>query len=475
MERILTTEQMRAADRYTIDVLGISEEELVNRAGLAIAEEIKKRFRGGRVLVCIGKGNNGADGKVVAEILSKTHGFSVCTLNVINGFFKVFENKFDIIIDCIFGVGLNREIDGKFKTAIEKINASGAYVVACDIPSGICGNTGKVMGIAVKANLTIAIQEYKLGHFVNNGIDYSGELVVKDIGISIWGDDFIKRLTLDSAKMFFKQRNRAVHKGCFGKTAVIGGSKDYTGSVILSANALCAMKMGVGYVNLVVPENLFSAYVGKVPECLLSSFSDEIADYSNLNKILDYDSIAVGMGMGVSENTYALIEFLLKNYTKNLIIDADGLNSLAKFGLDIIKYKKCNVVLTPHIGEFSRLINLDKSQILIDSISLSQKFAKQYGIVLVLKNAVSVITDGTETYLNTTGCSGMSKAGSGDVLSGIIAGLLARNAETTQAVATACYVFGIAGQMAEAEQNEFTMTATDIIKALPKAINDLIK
>ena len=150
MERVLTTEQMRLADKFTIEQLGVSEDELVKRAGVAVADEILKRFQGGRVLVCVGKGNNGKDGQVVASILSAKHGFTVSTVNVFNGIFKLFEQKYDIIVDCIFGTGLNRIVEVKYRKAIELINKSGAYVISCDIPSGINADNGKVMGVATK-------------------------------------------------------------------------------------------------------------------------------------------------------------------------------------------------------------------------------------------------------------------------------------------------------------------------------------
>ena len=193
MERILTADQMRAADKFTIENLGVSEQTLAQRAGKAVADEIIKRFRGGRVLVCVGKGNNGEDGKVIANLLAKKHGFNVSVVSVYNGVFKLFEQKYDIIVDCIFGTGLNRPVDGIYKTAIDYINNSGAYVVSCDIPSGINCNNGQVMGVAVKARLTVAIQEYKTGHFLGEALDSTGEIVLKDIGISVWDDDFIYR------------------------------------------------------------------------------------------------------------------------------------------------------------------------------------------------------------------------------------------------------------------------------------------
>ena len=477
MERILSVTEMRAADEYTINTLGVAEDELVFRAGKAVADEIIRRYHGGRVLVCIGKGNNGEDGKVVAKLLSGKHGFTVSTLTISNGIFKLFDKKYDIIVDCIFGTGLNRQVEGKYKTAIEKINSSGAIVVSCDIPSGLNGDNGQVLGVAVKAQLTVAIQEYKLGHFLGEGPDYCGRVVAKDIGISIWGDDFVKRFNDESVSKFFPRRARHVNKGCFGKACLIGGSKKYSGSVLLSANSLCALKMGVGYVNTVVPESMFAAYVGKVPECILTPIKDKdgfaVLDEKTLNSILNYDSIAVGMGMGCDINTHEIISYLLENYTGKLLIDADGLNALAKFGKDCLKNKKCTVILTPHVTEFSRILGKDKTEIIVNPIETAKEFAKEYDVIVLLKDAVSVITDGEEVYLNTTGSPAMAKAGSGDVLSGLIAGILARTNESLLATVSGAYLFGKMGECAEKEQNEYTVVATDLIDALPKVINNL--
>ena len=478
MERILTTAQMRAADKYTIEKLGVSEKDLVERAGSCVADEIIKRFKGGRVLVCVGKGNNGADGRVVADILSKTHGFTVAVLTVSNGIFKLFNKKFDIIVDCIFGTGLSRTVDGNFKSAIERINASGAYVISCDIPSGLNGDTGIAMGVAVKANLTIAIQEYKLGHFLNDGLDYCGKVIAKDIGISIWEDDYAVKLNDESVSKLFLKRNKNTNKGDYGKACIIGGSRQYVGSVLLSSSAVCALKMGVGYTALVVPNSLFDAYVGKVPESILCSFEDENGfikfNKADFDKLLNYNSIAVGMGMSVSEEVYNLIGYLLKNYSGTLIIDADGLNSLAKYGTQILKEKKCNVIITPHVGEFCRLAKISKDELYSDVLGIAKKFASEYNLTLVLKSSVSVITDGQNTYINTSGTPAMAKAGSGDVLSGIIAGLAARNKDEVFVSAASSYLFGKCGEYAVKEQqNEYTILATDLINAIPKVIHSL--
>ncbi len=477
MERILTVQQMRDADKYTINNLGITEDELVCRAGEAIANEISSRFRGGRILVCVGKGNNGADGIETSKILSKIHGFSVTLFNAEADSLEIFNNKFDIILDCLFGTGLNRIVDGKYKEIIDKINTTKCFVISCDIPSGLNGDNGLIMGVAVKANLTIAIQELKIGYFLNDGVDYTGEIVVKDIGISVWEDDFLKRLRHKDIKKFFPDRNRNSHKGSYGKVAIIGGSKNYSGSVALSLSAYLALKMGSGYSNLLIPNSLFDIYALRFLECLVTPINDDngniVFDRENIEKILDYDCISIGMGIGVSKDVYETIKFLLENYHGKLIIDADGLNSLAKFSVDILKNKKCQVVLTPHIGEFIRLTGCEKQDLFENEISLAKQFAKKYNVLLVLKSAVSVITDGENTFINTKGCSGMAKAGSGDALVGVMSGVLANNDANVESLACACYVFGFAGQYAQKNLTPYTMTPSDLINGLNEAVKSI--
>ena len=478
MERVLSNSQMREADLYTIEKLGVCQDELVDRAGKALFDEINKRFFGGRVLVCVGKGNNGADGKILAKLLSNKHGYNVNIFNVDNGNFKIFENKFDIIVDCIFGTGLNKVVEGRYKKAVDFIKESNSYIISCDIPSGLNGDTGLVMGTCVKADLTIAIQEFKIGHFINDGLDYCGEIVAKDIGISIWGDDYAYRLTKDMVASRFANRNRNVNKGNFGKTCILGGSYNFPGSVLLSLNGLSALKMGIGYSNLAIPNCIYNAVAGNVPECTINPLND-IDGKINFDKdqilpLLKYDSLAVGMGMGVCESCYSLITYLLENYKGNLVIDADGLNNLSTYGVDVLSNSKCNVVLTPHIVEFARLIQKEKGEIMSNIIDYAKQFASKYNVVLILKSATTIITDGKNVCINTTGCSGMAKGGSGDVLSGIVAGLLCKSQNVYEDSCIAPYIFGLAGSIAQKEQNAYTVTPSDVINYLSKAINSVL-
>ncbi|MBE7087461.1 MAG: NAD(P)H-hydrate dehydratase [Clostridiales bacterium] len=476
MQRILSVEQMRKADEYTIKTLGVPSEALIERAGEALANEITKRYMGGRVLFVVGKGNNGQDGVVASQILSQKHGFKVSVCEVYKGDLTLLENRYDIIVDCIFGTGLNKTVEGVYKTAIELINNNRARVISCDIPSGLNGDSGLVMGVAVKANLTVAIQELKTGHFLNDGYDYCGEIVCKDIGISVWEEDFCKRFEKRDLKRFFPPRNRNVHKGSFGKVSVIGGSKKYSGSVLLSYSALTALKMGVGYSNLAVPNSLINAYIGINPECTFTPIKDEdgemLFDKTALDSLMQYNSIAVGMGIGQTYAVYEILSYLIKNFTGKLIIDADGLNVLSKYGVDILSEKSCTVILTPHIGEFSRLTNIEKTEIVSNTIKHAVNFAKKYDVILLVKSAVSVITDGKQVYINTTGSSCMAKGGSGDLLSGLILGLTARSTEPVlENVVGATNIFGLSGELCEKEHNAYTPTPSDVAKNIERIID----
>lgn len=474
MDRILSVKEMRAADEYTVSALGISEDVLTERAAAAVADEIIKRLHGGRVLVCVGAGHNGEDGKIIARILSAVHGFTVAVMNVSGGMLKLFDRKFDIIVDCIFGTGLNRPVEGVYRQAIEKINASGAYVVACDIPSGLNGDTGRAMGAAVKANLTVAVQEYKLGHFINDGPDYCGTVIAKDIGISIWGEGFVSRLGQEDAAAFFPPRKRNTHKGNYGKVAVLGGSKDFPGSALLALSGLGALQAGAGYANLAIPDCIYGVCAARVPECTITPLPDDgnnlVFDEQAIATLLKYDVIVAGMGMGVTEENYKILSYLLKNYRGRLVIDADGLNTLAKYGQSVLSDKLPETVITPHIGEFSRVSLKSAEEITADPFGMSREYAEKFGVTVVLKSAATVITDGESLFLNTAGNAGMAKAGSGDVLGGIIAGLLLRGESAALSAACGCYLFGRAGELAVERKNQYSVTALDFSSCLSDVI-----
>ena len=478
MQRILSVAQMRAADKYTIEELGIPERTLMERAGEAVAEEIKSRFKGGRILFVCGKGNNGGDGLVAARLLRNVHGFSVFVLKIASGETEKLEAEYDIVVDCIFGTGLSRDVTGEIAEIIEKINAKQCFRISVDIPSGLNGDNGLVMGKAIRADMTISVQEYKTGHFLNDGKDYCGKIVNRDIGIAVFEEDFAQRYEAEDLKPFFPKRRENTHKGSYGRAAVIGGSKEYFGSVLLSANALAALKTGAGYGELRVPESLFSLYAGKVPELITHTFSDENGKLRfcerEFEALMAADALAIGMGLGVSEEVYRAVCWLTQNCGGRLIVDADGLNSLAAYGVQALKNAKADVVLTPHIKEFSRLTGLATEEILRAPVESAKAFYEEYGVNVLLKSATSVLVGKGGTVLNTTGNSGMAKGGSGDVLSGTIAGIAARGFSAFDAAAAGAFLCGRAGELAAAEQNEYAVTPSDTAAHLYLAENEIM-
>ena len=280
------------------------------------------------------------------------------------------------------------------------------------------------------------------------------------------------------AKGLLPKRQRNSHKGTYGAAAIIAGSEDYTGAAYLSAAA--CLRSGVGYTFLFTPKNILPRYALKSPEVILKPISDGGRYEFNeeiMQGVLQFDAIAYGMGMGVSEEVFQGAAYLLTNYTGKLILDADGLNSLAQFASEdlegLFTNKKCDVIITPHIKEFSRLSKQSMEEILENSQQSAVCFAKKYGVTVLLKNAFSVITNGEQVYLNVTGNSGQAKGGSGDVLSGIIAGLCATGLNSLEGGVLGAYLAGKSAELGVADFGEYSLTASELIAYLPKAFLSL--
>lgn len=466
---------MRQADAYTINERGVASQTLMRRAGAAIASQVAKvadETKARSITVVCGTGNNGGDGYVCAEELIKL-GKNV-DVYAISGKFspdcarerQAYTGAYaqeiggDIIVDCIFGTGLCRDVAGEYAEVIDRINQSGAYVISADIPSGINGDNGRILNIAVKADLTVAIGEYKTGHFLSDGLDYCGKTVKADIGIECPHTKFVEIYEDSDIKPFFPERRRNSHKGTFGSANVVAGSDKYIGAAALAAEA--ALKSGCGYVKLTTSEKVRMSLAPRLPQVIYLDEPD-----------LNSDCIAVGSGCGVGKNLYDTLARLLKNYGGTLIIDADGLNSLAKYGADILREKKCRVILTPHIKEFSRISSLTTDEILSDPVGRAEAFAAEYGVILVLKSASTVITDGRRTALNIRGNTALAKGGSGDMLCGYMCGCSARGTEPFEAAVCSTYVLGKAAEIAADDMTEYCATAKDIIKNLHFSIKGL--
>ena len=331
-----------------------------------------------------------------------------------------------------------------------------------------------------KSDLTITIQDYKSGLFLNNGKGAYCDLKVIDIGIKPAKPQyFLNILEKEDIKVLFKKRDQNTNKGSYGRVALIGGSKLTPGALLLSCNALASLRCGVGYATIVIPKSLYTIYALKNEENIYTLFNDNdgniLFDEENLKKLLHYSSILVGPGIGTSEEVYKIIKYLLLNFKGNLVLDADALNSLSKYGVDVLKEKVCNAtILTPHIKEFSRLSCLEIDEILNNSVEICRDFAKKYGVIVNLKNNVSVISDGEMAYLNINGNAGLAKGGSGDVLSGITLGLVNKNDNILLRVASAAYILGSSADLATQKINEYSLLARDVVAEIPNAINSII-
>lgn len=475
MQNVLTVEQMSAADYYTINQLKISSRTLMWRAGLAIADEVAivaDKIPSSKILVVCGTGNNGGDGYVCAEEL-KNRGYNVYVYSM-EGKLSIdcerekeaysggYAEKIsaNIIVDCLLGTGLSRTVSGKYAEVIEKINQSGAYVISADIPSGLNGNNGLAEGCAVKADTTVAIAEYKLGYFLNDGPDYCGTVIKKDIGITCFMDNYAQIYEDIDIKCYYPKRRRNTHKGTYGTAQLIAGSNRYIGAAALAAEA--ALKSGCGYVKLKTNSQNRLTFAAKLPQVI---YSDDF-DFS-------VECIAVGCGCGVSEELYATIRTILNSYGGTLILDADALNTISKFGINILTNKKCNVVLTPHVKEFSRLSGLTVSEILADAVTHARSLAKKFGVTVLLKSAVSVLTDGERVVLCHKGNSALAKGGSGDMLTGYACGTVARGIDCFNAIAVASYTLGLTAEICSNDKTEYCVTSKDLIKNLHLAVRNL--
>lgn len=471
MNYVLSNAQMRKADEYTIKTLGYPSETLMRRAGKAIAEEVitsAQKMNARTILVVCGKGNNGGDGYVCAQILlSKNYDVKVYAFSGklsqdckreksrYTGEFTKTINA-EIIVDCIFGTGLERKTDGEYAEVIQKINQSGSFIISADVPSGLNGDNGKICGSAVKADLTVAIAEYKLGHFLNDGKDYCGKLVKKDIGISL-PDTFYTVLYEESeVKKFLPERKQNSHKGSYGTANIIAGSKRYPGAAVLAVST--ALKSGCGYVNLTCQDFIKNSLFPLYPQVIYSQSPDYSAD-----------CIAVGMGCEPTQELYGLIKEILNNYNGKLIIDAAGLNAIAKYGTEVLKQKNCSVIITPHVKEFSRLAALSVEEILHSPQACAQSFAKEYGVTVLLKSSSSIICDCERAAVIFRGSSALAKAGSGDMLSGLICGIAAQGKNLYLSAVTASYLIGLSCEISEEEHTAYATTSTEIIKNLSKA------
>ena len=480
---VVSVSYMRQCDKKTAAT--VTEKELMRRAGCAVFELLPEADS---YDVFCGGGNNGGDGYVIAGLLKaagktvrvyrtsgKTTETSAYFLHkCISDGVDIFEFqnepvKAGVIVDCIFGTGFHGEVKGAEADAINRINESGAYVVSVDINSGLNGDNGRG-GLCVVSDITIAVEAYKPGHFLGCAKDVIKRLDVVHIGIDT-GDGAYKLCEAADFKPVFPKRKNDSHKGTYGTAVLLGGCREYSGAVKLANISLSALKCGCGISRLAVEESIadyVAPYLLESTLCPLSSL-----DKSELDRAFKgAASVGLGMGFGRAENRTGAVKYALDTLDCPLLIDADGLYALSQ-----IDYKsKGNVIITPHAAEFARLCGITVSEVLDKPVETARCYAKEHNVVVLLKGASTVVTDGERVYIVTRGAPGMATAGSGDVLSGIITGINAENpADLCLNAACGAWIAGAAGEYAEKEKGEVSMTANDTAGKIYMAVKEIQK
>ncbi len=496
MKFALNGEMAHFVDRYTIEQMGVPGIVLMERAALSVANRVAQAAveLGGnvRIAVVCGCGNNGADGIALARILTWQGLLTEIIIvgnenNATEEFLlqkeiavksnMVFSNNFnfeeyDIVVDSLFGTGLSREITGKYYDVINHINESKSYVISVDIPSGIDATDGKVLGIAVKSELTVTFGYHKMGMLLYPGKEYTGEVVVADIGLYPFAVNEInaaRYFTCEDIDRIPKRLDYS-NKGTYLRTLVIAGSSDMSGAAYLSAGS--AYRCGAGLVEILSHKNNSEILKKLLPEAIVSGYDEENAIGILMEKIEKADIIILGPGLSTENVAKDIVKFILENAKVPTIIDADALIIIST-DMSLLKNCRSTVIITPHIGEMTRLTGKSKADILKDIIKNADDFAKEYGVVCVLKDAVTIVAGPQKedcVYINTSGCSAMSKAGCGDVLTGVIAAMLSLKLEPLSAASMGVYIHGLAGEMAVAGRSSHSMLASDMLDEFGKIL-----
>lgn len=519
--RVVTAEQMRSLDRTATDKHGISSLLLMENAGKAVADAVRELLdrRGFKsVVVVAGPGNNGGDGFVAARHLHSTFlrakvfywgerasakgdalvniemaenaGVPVDYSRDIKKLRRAIQDA-DLVIDALLGTGAKGRLKHEYAEAVGVLNLSGVPVIAVDIPSGLDANTGGVLGptaeledvgkAAVKADVTVTFDSVKAGLLSYPGAWYAGDIVVADIGIP---EAARKKSQLCTAILglgtagfgpLLFPRQADDHKGTFGHLAIVAGSVGMTGAATLAAEG--ALRIGAGLVTCLVPASLNDILEVKLTEAMTIPIPEGKArafGMASLDTVLGYinkwDAAVIGPGFGRDEDAIEFTLELIKRLEKPAIIDADALYAISK-DLSVLKQCKAPLVLTPHPGEMAALLGTTSEEVQSNRLETARAFAKEHGVTVVLKGAGTVIAapDG-QAYINTTGSPGMATGGTGDVLSGMIGGLLAQGKDPTNGTTAAVYLHGLAGEIAAERLSEPAMLASDLASSIGDAI-----
>lgn len=493
MKYVTTAARAREFDKHMIQDIGMPGSMLMENAAIAVTERIAGKT--GDVLVLCGVGNNGGDGlavlrqlimrgiKAEAAIIGNTDsikGDAKLNLEIaiklslpvyrVNSGIKMkgllAARKYSVVVDAMFGTGLARSIEGTYADIICAVNEYDAYKIAVDIPSGISADTGKICGCCIRADETVTFQTAKRGHLLYPGREFAGKLTVAPIGIM---DKYPAEYFLDYEDVcsMIPKRISNSHKGVYGKLLIIAGCDEYKGACIMSSRA--ALKSGAGLIKVFCTQSVADILLQSIPEVMsYSNRSWDSIDYNRLDELIAWaDTIAVGMGLGDNGNLIRVIDSVLSAHKKTLL-DADALNLISKERTLLNKLHP-NCILTPHPGEFSRLTNRTIAEIEDDIVKSVQNFSETYTTNVLLKGATTVIAapNGDICY-NLTGNSGLSKGGSGDVLSGLIGSLAAQGMNIFDSACAGAYILGFTAQNTDIPQR--AVCATDIIEEFSRIL-----
>jgi hydroxyethylthiazole kinase-like uncharacterized protein yjeF len=509
--KILTATQMARLDRQSIRRFKIPAKRLMGRAAQAcvdvLLERTPRRMPGKVVLVC-GPGNNGGDGFAMAQILRQAGVAVECyflgkaeklspeatyyfhqlkpAATVLKGTrsdlaLKRDLKKADWVVDALFGTGLNRSLKGRYAQVLQWMNAAKAHKLAVDMPSGVSGESGQVLGIAFRAQITVTFEVPKWGQVQPSAWDYVGDLEVRPIGLSKKALGAINSqaqwLHPSMLKPWFKSRTRNWNKGKGGKVLIVAGSASMPGAGYLSA--LGALRSGAGLVTWALPEEIQGRMKLKYPEVILRFLTSKGGKFSScsLPELLDYgkgfQALAVGPGWGQGGELPEFLLGILKENPQPKVIDADALNLLAKHP-SLLKHV-AGSILTPHPKEMSRLVKMDVKDLMAKRIQVGQAFSKKHGVWLLIKSYRSVVTGPKgEVFINSVGGPNLAVAGSGDVLTGILAALLAQGFNAKRAVLAGIYLHGRAGDRLAAKLGDRGSLASEVAAQVPHVIQELL-
>lgn len=490
MKYLVNSREMKRYDSNTIEQLHMPGMVLMERAALSFVEELLKRSADlSKVLVVCGTGNNGGDGLAIARLLKqsghevdavlvgnrdkaseqnrcqqqilKTHGYELLTE-------LPEKNTYTAVIDAVFGVGLSRNIEGDYEALLTKMNALSGEKYAVDIASGVSADNGAVLGTAFRADVTVTFAYGKLGMYLFPGNEFSGKVIVTDIGIpeESWFGVKPQTAALEDADLArLPERKSHSNKGTYGKLLVIAGSVNMAGAACLCGKA--AYRAGCGLVRIMTPEENRTILQSVLPEAVLNTYPKEKPDIAQLTEALQWaDAVVSGPGIGTSEAAEQLLKAVLAQAEVPVLLDADALNLAAK-DPSLLLHTHAKVIVTPHLGEMSRLTGNGISEIQTHLIEVAEAFARQYNVICVLKDehTVTAVPEG-QTYLNLSGNHGMATAGSGDVLSGIIGSLLAQGMSPEEAAPLGVFLHGKAGDAVREKTGCRSMTASDLTEGI---------